>query len=337
MRGFLKLYPALSESKGCVLTSMPRPSHTCSYPAEASGDPSLAGAAALEALGDAVRRRIEAGEVDVPLLPQVASQVLTLAIDPKADAARLSALIHKDPSLAGRVLQIANSPAYMPKMPIVSLQQAVARLGLDTVVEIAFVASLDGGTFEVPGYEDELENLWRHAIASGAFAKEIARIKRVNVESAFLCGLLHAVGKPALLQVVADAEAELETKSGYRGTLRGAVFSVLDQFHVSIGAKIAEAWRLPVQVTTAIVFHADYAAAPSCKIDAMIAGLADAFATDLVRSHAGGGEVVAEAEAREACLRQLPVVADLNLYPSELDGLLAKRASVSQVVESMMA
>jgi HD-like signal output (HDOD) protein len=126
-------------------------------------------------------------------------------------------------------------------------------------------------------------------------------------------------------------------KSGYRGTLRGAVFSVLDQFHVSIGAKIAEAWRLPVQVTTAIVFHADYAAAPSCKIDAMIAGLADAFATDLVRSHAGGGAVVAEAEAREACLRQLPVVADLNLYPSELDGLLAKRASVSQVVESMMA
>jgi len=31
------------------------------------------------------------------------------------------------------------------------------------------------------------------------------------------------------------------------------------------------------------------------------------------------------------------VVADLNIYPSELDGLLAKRASVSQIVESMMA
>jgi putative nucleotidyltransferase with HDIG domain len=336
LQGFLKLYPALSESKGCVLSFMPRPSHTRSYP---EGDPSLAGAAALEALGHAVRQRIEAGEVDVPLLPQVASQVLSLAIDPKADAARLSALIHKDPSLAGRVLQIANSPAYMPKMPIVSLQQAVARLGLDTVVEIAFVASLDGGTFEVPGYEDELENLWRHAIASGAFAKEIARIKRVNVESAFLCGLLHAVGKPALLQVVADAEAELEKKSGYEGALRGAALAVLDQFHVGIGAKIAEAWRLPVQVTTAIVFHADYAAAPSCKIDAMIAGLADAFATDLVRSRAGGGAVAGEAEgaAREARLRELPVVADLNLYPSDLDGLLAKRASVSQIVESMMA
>lgn len=306
-------------------------------------------AAALTTLANAVRERLKAGEIDVPLLPQVASQVLNLATDPKADAARLSALIHKDPSLAGRVLQIANSPAYMPKMPIVSLQQAVARLGLQAVTEIAFVASLDGGTFEVPGYEDELDGLWRHAIASGAFAKEIARIKRLNVESAFLCGLLHAVGKPALLQVVADAEVDLEKRSGVKGTLRGAVSAVLDQFHVGIGAKIAEAWRLPVQVTTAIVFHADYAAAPSCKADAMIAGLADAFATDLVRTRTrtrtrtrhdesdGSAEAEADAKAETEWLRHLPVVADLNLYPSELEMLLAKRAAVAELVESMMA
>jgi putative nucleotidyltransferase with HDIG domain len=289
-------------------------------------------AEAFAELSVAVRERLKAGPVDVPLLPQVASQVLTLVVDPKADAARLSALIHKDPSLAGRVLQIANSPAYMPKMPIVSLQQAVARLGLDIVTEIAFVASLDGGTFEVPGYEDELEQLWRHAIASGAFAKEIARLKRVNVESAFLCGLLHAVGKPALLQVVADAEAELEKRAGTKGMLRRAVPAVLSQFHVTIGAQIADAWHLPVQVTTAIVFHGDYAAAPSCKPDAMIACLADAFATDLIESEQP------EAPARDdERLRHHPVVADLNLYPSELDALLAKRAAVASLVESMMA
>ena len=289
-------------------------------------------AEAFVELSVGVEKRLKAGPVEVPLLPQVASQVLTLVVDPKADAARLSALIHKDPSLAGRVLQIANSPAYMPKMPIVSLQQAVARLGLGIVTEIAFVASLDGGTFEVPGYEDELEQLWRHAIASGSFAKEIARLKRVNVESAFLCGLLHAVGKPALLQVVADVEAELDKRALTKGRLRGAVPAVLTKFHVTIGAQIAEAWHLPVQVTTAIVFHGDYAAAPSCKPDAMIACLADAFATDLIDSERP------DAPARDdERLRHHPVVADLNLYPSELDALLAKRTAVASLVESMIA
>ena len=60
---------------------------------------------------------------------------------------------------------------------------------------------MQSGVFRVPGYEPVLNQLWRHALASGAFAKEIARVRRLNVESAFLCGLLHSVGKPALLQL----------------------------------------------------------------------------------------------------------------------------------------
>src|SRR4029077_2368798 len=159
-----------------------------------SGDP----------LRTAVAHRLATGELSLPMLPRVASQVVALVGSPTTDANRLSELIHRDPALAGQVLRIANSPAYMPRMPIVSLQQAVSRLGLNAVTEIAFAASVQSGVFRVPGWEPMLNQLWRHALASGAFAKEVARTRRLNVESAFLCGLLHAVGKPALLQVITD-------------------------------------------------------------------------------------------------------------------------------------
>src|SRR5882672_9489984 len=189
-------------------------------------------AAAIRA---AVAERLATGTFDVPMLPQVASQVGMLASSTDADAARLSALIHRDPVLAGHVLRIANSPAYMPRMPIVSLQQAVARLGLQTVAEIAFAASIQGGVFKVPGYEAVLLRLWRHALTSGAFAKEVARARRLNVESAFLCGLLHAVGKPALLQVATDVARSIGVDLD-----AATLFELLEELHATIGLRIAE-------------------------------------------------------------------------------------------------
>ena len=291
---------------------------------------------AARVLQEAVRERVAAGEVNLPLLPQVASQVVMLAGNPAADAVQLSALIHRDPALAGQVLRIANSPTYMPKMPIVSLQQAVARLGLNAVTEIAFVASLQSGTFKVPGYEAELKKLWRHAIASAAFAKEIARVKRSNVEAAFLCGLLHAVGKPALLQVVADAERELArihlaSERTANGLAMASLPAILEELHAGVGLRIAELWSLPRPVVNAIGTYArvgqeqkeDGVESPSPE--ALITCLADRLATDLTEP----------GRFDEESVRDHKVFGLLNLYPDDVVGLRAKRARVAEAVESM--
>ena len=50
-----------------------------------------------------LQERIESDSLDLPLLPQVANQVMTLSQDPDADAAKLSSLIHQDQALAGRL------------------------------------------------------------------------------------------------------------------------------------------------------------------------------------------------------------------------------------------
>ncbi|MBC8133944.1 MAG: HDOD domain-containing protein [Deltaproteobacteria bacterium] len=295
----------------------------------ASGDVDVAAALRSE-----VGRRIAAGKIDLPLLPQVASQVLMLAGNVDTDAAQLSGLIHRDPALAGQVLRIANSPSYMPRMPIVSLQQAVARLGLNTVTEIALVASMQTSVFKVPGYEADLKRMWRHAVASGIFAKEIARIRRSNVEAAFLCGLLHAVGKPALLQVVADVEQSLHaTMAGpnpssavsHDSRLRAVVWELLDELHTGVGLRIAEVWGLPRPVVAAIATYGSYQNTPGFMQEAVITCLADRLATDLTEPDRFDAD----------SLRDHPVFGHLNLYPDDVVGLLAKRAKISEIVDSM--
>jgi putative nucleotidyltransferase with HDIG domain len=261
------------------------------------------------------------------MLPRVASQVVALVGSPTTDANRLSELIHRDPALAGQVLRIANSPAYMPRMPIVSLQQAVSRLGLNIVSEIAFAASLQSGVFRVPGYESMLNQLWRHALASGAFAKEIARVRRLNVESAFLCGLLHSVGKPALLQLVNDvAKGSLQPTPLRVGPM--ALVALLDDLHTIVGVRIAEQWSLPKPVAASIEHHANYAQAGAFRQEAMITFLADRLATYALEPARFGSD---------DSFRDTPVIADLNLYPDDVTGLLARRERVLELVAAMVA
>jgi HD-like signal output (HDOD) protein len=286
-----------------------------------------------EALRAAVVERVASGQVALPLLPQVASQVGMLAGNPGTDAVQLSTLIHRDPALAGQILRIANSPAYLPRMPIVSLQQAVTRLGLNTVTEIALVASVQSGTFKVPGYEAELKQLWRHAIASAVFAKEIARIRRSNVEAAFLCGLLHAIGKPALLQVVANersllaqsrpASAEADDHTATRALLP----TLLDELHTGVGLRIAAIWGLPRLVVAAIETYARCEQTPQVTPEALITCLADRLATDLTEPGVFDDQ----------SLRDHIVFVHLNLYSDDIAALFAKRAKIAEIVGSMTA
>ena len=268
----------------------------------------------------ALVERIDKDRIDLPVLPQVAGKVMALANDPAADAARLSALIHQDQALAAHVLRIANSPAYMPRTPIASLQHAVAMLGVNQLSEIAVTISLKSGTVKIPGHESDVRQLWRHALASGAYAKEIARMRRYNVESAYLCGLLHAVGKPVVLKTVTTIAAEMHIPLE-----PSAIIAFLDGYHSRIGNLIATEWALPPQVADAITYYGIYEQAPSHRQEAMMTCLADRLGT----------YILIPDSFDDSTLREHSVFADLNLYPNDIDALLSLKDKILNLVDTM--
>jgi HD-like signal output (HDOD) protein len=268
----------------------------------------------------ALVERIDKDRIDLPVLPQVAGKVMALANDPSADAARLSALIHQDQALAAHVLRIANSPAYMPRTPIASLQHAVAMLGVNQLSEIAVTISLKSGTVKIPGHEADVRQLWRHALASGAYAKEIARMRRYNVESAYLCGLLHAVGKPVVLKTVTTIAVEMHIPLE-----PSAIIAFIDGYHSRIGSLIATEWALPPQVAQAITYYGMYEQAPSHRQEAMMTCLADRLATYILIPDSFDDQT----------LREHSVFADLNLYPNDIDALLSLKEKVLNLVDTM--
>ncbi len=282
--------------------------------------PQSTDAASIELLEPLLIERIQKGAIELPLLPQVASRILSMVYDPDAEAAKLAALIHQDQALAAHVIRIANSPAYMTRNPVVSLQHAVSLLGMNLMSELAFSASIKGSAFKVPGWDADVKRLWQHSLASGAYAKEIARMRRFNVESAYLCGLLHGIGKPVVLQtIVALAKDKASSLS------RELLFQLLDGYHTQVGLLVAEDWGLPPPVVESIGFHSNYNYAKAAKQECMTTCLADRLARHFLDPEGFD----------EATVRDHAVFADLNLYPKDIDALLALKEQVRKVVEAM--
>ena len=282
--------------------------------------PQMPDPASSDPLEQLLIERIRKGAIELPLLPQVASRILAMVYDPDAEAAKLAALIHQDQALAAHVIRIANSPAYMTRNPVVSLQHAVSMLGMNLMSELAFSASIKCSAFKVPGWDGEVKSLWHYSLASGAYAKEIARMRRFNVESAYLCGLLHGIGRPVVLQtLVALAKEQGVTLS------KELLHQLLDGYYIQVGLLVADEWGLPPPVVESIGFHADYHYAKTAKQECMTTCLAGRLAKHFLDPEGFDEDTV----------RDHSVFADLNLYPKDIDALLAHKDKVQAVVEAM--
>ncbi|MEX5213650.1 MAG: HDOD domain-containing protein [Nitrospiraceae bacterium] len=282
--------------------------------------PRTAGPTAYEPIEQALIERIGNEKIELPLLPNVATQILALVNNPDSDAAKLAGLIHRDQALAAHVLRIANSPAYMPRTPIVSLQHAVSMLGMTLLSEIALTVSLKAGTFVAPGHDRRMQFLWKHSLASGVYAKEVAKLKRLNMESAYVCGLLHAVGKPVVLNSCVGLSAELKIPLE-----PDLLDEVIEAHHVALGMQLADKWQLPKQARESITHYRQYDQAESFKQEVMMTCVADRLATFLLDP----------ALMDEASLRKHQAFAALNLYPKDLDALVAAKDKVEMVVASL--
>jgi putative nucleotidyltransferase with HDIG domain len=259
---------------------------------------------------------VDAGMLDLPLLPAVAAEVIQLTSSEDCDPRRLADVIRGDPALAGHLLHMANSVTLRGRTPVISLHQAMTRLGLAQVRELAFVVSCQNRVFKVRGREEQIKMLFLHSLATAMFAQEIARTRRVNVEEAFLAGLLHDVGKPVLLQAAADIvphscdidEQELE--------------DALTALHAYVGAELARRWGLSERLAEAIAHHHQPSASPTNVQGALIVRLAD--------------DVAYRVDGDDGMdLRMHPALAGLNLYPEDVDALLRMRDAVRTRLESM--
>jgi HD-like signal output (HDOD) protein len=208
--------------------------------------PGSIGAALLEALPAAIER--------MPVLPEISQQVMLAVRNPDTSMGDIAALIREDQVIAMAVMRHANSAMYGGIQEITDLTAACARLGMSMVANIVQVVAANNLFISGhPQLRTLMQRLWRHSIATAHCAAVISRVvSEPRGESSFLAGLVHDVGKIAMLEIVSGAY------SGPLGELRKSaplLREYLESFHAIAGLHAVQAWKLPGEFLCTTYFH----------------------------------------------------------------------------------
>jgi HD-like signal output (HDOD) protein len=206
----------------------------------------------------------------VPALPDVAQRVVSLTSDPEIPVFRLSDLVAKDQVLASRVLAMANSAFSSPSMFISTIQDAVVRLGTGAVRNVVLAVSLTSRMQDKNVYGSRGRDLFDHALGAAYMARLVAADVDVDADEAFLCGLMHDIGKLVILKLAYDHNRAHDNK---------VTDEVLDQGlaerHAMMGGLALRRWHMPESVDDPVMFHHDFLSAPRRQREAAVCYLAN--------------------------------------------------------------
>jgi HD-like signal output (HDOD) protein len=186
--------------------------------------------------------------IQLPSFPDVVINIRTSLEDPKCSSERLADVVRTDPVLAARLLIAANSAFHnRAGIEIVDLNLAISRLGFEVVRNTAITLAVEQ-IFAASEYKElqaAVKEIWRSSLSLASMSFVIARnAGNVNPDNAFLCGLLHEIGKLYIL-----------TKARHYPKLIGdpvSLRTVQDQWYASIGKSIIEAWGFSTEIAESL-------------------------------------------------------------------------------------
>jgi putative nucleotidyltransferase with HDIG domain len=180
-------------------------------------------------------------QIDLPSLPKIYFKFREL-IARKASFNETVDLLKNDIAISAEIIRRSNSAYYKGFVTNKSLDQAVARLGYGAIVQVVAELSIRKFfTMRIPKYRSLVENLWKHSISSAYAAEFMSKLLKFDSEAdPFLMGLLHDIGKLALLQIIADMERNGKFNDGIHPIM---LVNILDDYHCQLGAKLLEKWK----------------------------------------------------------------------------------------------
>ena len=191
----------------------------------------------------------------LPPFPAVALELMSLLDDPEVSMKQVVSLLRIDPALSAEILRVSNSALYGLKNRVDNISHAVVVLGGDAVKRIALTAAL--GRFSQHFMKNKsLKVCWDHSVAGGFISEELAKLLDGPVDRAYTAGLLHDVGRLAILACYPGEYGNmLEVARENDFDELECERQLFDIDHCSAGEWLARSWNLPEDITFAIASH----------------------------------------------------------------------------------
>jgi putative nucleotidyltransferase with HDIG domain len=226
----------------------------------------------------------------LPTLPEAVSRITMMMRNDHASVEDFEKAVRHDPAVTANLLRAANSVFYRAIEPVCTIGQAVARIGLKRVFEVAIGTSLRRALPpRIYGYGITAPAFWDHCTATAVYADMLARKAAIrSADNAFTAGLLHDIGKLVIGRFIEELTPE---SNWWAFGTAAAERELLGTDHCEVGREIAAKWELPALIAQACRWHHDPAAdAPGLDKDlAVVIHVADRLSYIAGFPGSGGG------------------------------------------------
>ena len=197
-------------------------------------------------------------ESDISSFRKMVMLLIAVINNPRSNVKDLKVIIEMDPVLSARLLRLANSAYYNPGRRIGKLQDAIVRIGFNTVKELAFSQKV-GELFQKNEslHEYSRSALWEHSVAVALCCKFIYLKELVKSgDNVYIVGLLHDLGIIIEDQFMRDKfEEALVRSQNEKCNLVEAEKNVIGFDHSKIGEALTSDWNFPKESVSAIAYH----------------------------------------------------------------------------------
>ncbi|HEY0875951.1 MAG TPA: HDOD domain-containing protein [Vicinamibacterales bacterium] len=195
-------------------------------------------------------RWLQVREASLPVSPALVDQAMVLAADPDVSVHRIVRLVSKEQVLTTRVLRLANSASNAPVRPITTITDATVRVGTTAVRNTLLAACITSRMEAAAIFSHAGRDLLDHSIGTAYMAELVAPKLDVDPSEALVCGLLHDIGKLAILKLSVEAP-------GFTGPMPTPeeVAHLIEQRHALVGAQLLRTWRLPDCLREPVLYH----------------------------------------------------------------------------------
>ena len=205
-----------------------------------------------------IRRVLRFDVKEIPSFPPVMAKLLEVTSAGDASVADLAKIVKTDPGISAKVLGIVNSALYGLRQKVTDVSEAVVYLGFDEVKRLALGVTVFEKMFK-SGKQKQFDRIffWRHCLCVAILSMTIAEeTQGANPEEAYICGLLHDLGKIFFdLQGRVSYGEFITTLTKSAGSMIAEEKALMGMGHDNVGAYYSALWNLPEPLALVIKYH----------------------------------------------------------------------------------
>jgi HD-like signal output (HDOD) protein len=223
---------------------------------------------------------------DFVMLPKVASQALELSKDADCSAVEFSSVVEKDVALTTELLSLANSALFGGDSPVMTVGQAMVRLGLRQCRNLILSSSAASLMRKLPmTHEWVREVICQHSFVTATACLHLNRALNLGFQGEeFTAGLLHDFGRILLAIADPDVFAKADPLTFEESCeLLNHEREILGTDHAAFGAWFASHNGLPMQLVNVVAHHHSPEANYADKELIALTAVADDIANHLQR------------------------------------------------------